>query len=82
MLRSDDSNQQARQSWPLSVLTVVYFDLPYLVFLVYWKQLSPFLSEPFFVVFMYFILISFIYYAFMYRGNPTIQRSVLYLYHQ
>ena len=82
MLQSDDSNQQARQSWPLSVLTVVYFYLPYVVFLVYWKQLSPFLSEPFFIVFMYFILISFIYYAFMYRRNPTIQRSVLYLYYQ
>ena len=48
MLRHDDSNQQARQSLSFIFLAIVYYYIfIILVFLGYWKQLSPFLSKPF-----------------------------------
>ena len=57
MLRCDNSNQQARQSWQLSVLIVTYHYLLYVVFLVHWNQLSPFLSKPFCYSILFYFLI-------------------------
>ena len=54
MLQYDDSNQQARQSSSFIILAFVYYYVfIILVFLVHWKQLSPFLSKPFTITILF-----------------------------